>query len=57
MTNNHKSIFGIGYRSINVLGFWHSTVDCASFGFLPEILLLLRVLVPFWLLASGMNRL
>jgi hypothetical protein len=57
MTNNHKSIFGVGYRSINVLGFWHSTINCASFGFLPEIPLLLRVLVPFWLLAPGMNRL
>jgi hypothetical protein len=48
----HKSILEVGYRSINMLRFWHSIVDCASFGFLPEFTLLLGVLAPFWLLAS-----
>jgi hypothetical protein len=43
--------------SINVLRFWHSNVDCASFGFLPELPLLLGVLAPFWLLTSGVGRL
>jgi hypothetical protein len=30
-----------------MLGFWHSAFDCTSFGFLPEVALLLGVLVPF----------
>jgi hypothetical protein len=46
----------IGYSSVDVLGFRHSTIDCASFGLLPKIALLLSVLVPFWLLASGQSR-
>jgi hypothetical protein len=46
-----------GYRSVYVLRFWYSTIDCMSFGFLPEFTLLLGVLVPFWLLASGISRL
>jgi hypothetical protein len=41
---------------IDMLGFRHSAVDCASFGLLPKIMLLLCVLVPFWLLASGLSR-
>jgi hypothetical protein len=43
----------IGYSSVDVLGYKHSTIDRASFGLLPKITLLLSVLVPFWLLASG----
>jgi hypothetical protein len=38
-----------------MLWLWHSDVDCASFGFLPKVTLLLCVLVPFWLLASGLS--
>jgi hypothetical protein len=39
-----------------VLGFKHNAIDRASFGLLPKIVLLLSVLVPFWLLASGKSR-
>jgi hypothetical protein len=53
----HKSILGAGYRSEYVLRFWYSTTDCTSFEFLPEFTLLLGVLAPFWLLASGISRL
>jgi hypothetical protein len=38
-----------------MLRLWHSVVDCTSFGLLPEVALLLNMLVPFWLLASGMS--
>jgi hypothetical protein len=51
MTMNVKTVSGVGYFSIDVLRFWHSTVDCASFGLLPEISLLMSLLAPFWLLA------
>jgi hypothetical protein len=44
------------YSSVNVLLFWYSVVDCTSFGLLPEVVLLLGVLAPFWLLALGMSR-
>jgi hypothetical protein len=36
-----------------MLRLWHSAIDCTSFGLLPEVTLLLGVLLPFWLLASG----
>jgi hypothetical protein len=52
MTMNVKIVSGVGYLSEDVLRFWHSTVDCASFGLLPEISLLMGLLAPFWLLAS-----
>jgi hypothetical protein len=39
-----------------MLRLWYSAVDYTSFGLLPEVALLLGVLVPFWLLASGMSR-
>jgi hypothetical protein len=52
MTMNVKTILGVGYLSIDMLRFWHSTVDYASFGLLPEISLLMGLLAPFWLLAS-----
>jgi hypothetical protein len=38
-----------------VLRFWYSTIDCTGFGLLPEVTLLLGVLMPFWLLASGIS--
>jgi hypothetical protein len=49
---NVKTILVVGYLSVDMLRFWHSTVDCASFGLLPEVSLLLGLLAPFWLLAS-----
>jgi hypothetical protein len=54
-TNNRKDkdTPRVGYSLVDVLGFRHSTIDCVSFGLLPKIMLLLSVLVPFWLLASG----
>jgi hypothetical protein len=51
MTMNVKTASGVGYLSIDMLRFWHNTVDCASFGLLPEISLLMGMLAPFWLLA------
>jgi hypothetical protein len=50
-----KDTSRIGYSLIDMFGFWHSAIDCASFGFLLKITLLLCVLVPFWLLASGLS--
>jgi hypothetical protein len=47
MTMNVKTVSGVGYLSIDMLQFWHSTVDCASFGLLPEISLLMGLLAPF----------
>ena len=37
---------------IDVLRLRHSVVDCASFGLLPKVALLLSVVVPFWLLTA-----
>jgi hypothetical protein len=51
MTINVKTVSGVGYLLIDMLRFWHGTVDCASFGLLPEISLLVGLLAPFWLLA------
>jgi hypothetical protein len=42
----------VGYSLVDVLGFKHSAIDCASFGLLLKIVLLLSGLVPFWQLAS-----
>jgi hypothetical protein len=53
MITNIKTILGVGYLLVDVLRFWHSTIDCASFGLLPEVSLLVSMLAPFWLLASG----
>jgi hypothetical protein len=50
---NVKTVSGVGYVLADVLRFWHSIVDCASFGVLPEVSLLVSVLAPFWLLALG----
>jgi hypothetical protein len=52
VTMNVKTASGVGYLSIDMLRFSHSTVDCASFGLLPEISLLMAMLAPSWLLAS-----
>jgi hypothetical protein len=52
MTMNVKTVSGVGYLSIDMFRFWHGTVDCASFGLLPEISLVMGLLAPFWLLAS-----
>ena len=52
MVMNVKFVSEVGYLSVDMLRFWHSTVDCAGFGFLPEISLLMGLLTPFWLLAS-----
>jgi hypothetical protein len=57
MIEKTKLLQKVGYSSINVLQFWYSAVDCTSFGLLPEVTLRLRMLVPFWLLASGISRL
>jgi hypothetical protein len=53
MMTNAKTVSGVGYLLVDMLRFWHSTVDCASFGLLPEVSLLVSMLAPFWLLASG----
>jgi hypothetical protein len=53
MMTNVKTVSEVGYLLVDVLRFWHSTVDCASFGLLPEVSLLVIMLAPFWLLASG----
>jgi hypothetical protein len=53
MMTNVKTVSEVGYLLVDVLRFWHSTVDCASFGLLPEVSLLVSVLAPFWLLALG----
>ena len=55
MILNVKTADEVGYLLVNMLRFWHSVVDYTSFGFLPIITLLLRVWVPFWLLASGVS--
>jgi hypothetical protein len=57
MTMNVKTVSGVGYLLVDMLRFWHSTVDCLSFGLLPKISLLMGLLAPFWLLASWICRL
>ena len=52
MMANAKTVAEVGYLLVDVLRFWHSAVDCASFGLLSEVSLLVSVLAPFWLLAS-----
>ena len=49
---NAKTVSGVGYLLVDMLRFWHSTIDCASFGILPEISLLMGLLAPF--LAAGL---
>jgi hypothetical protein len=49
---NVKTVLGVRYLSIDMLRFWHNTVDCTGFGLLPEVSPLMGLLAPFWLLAS-----
>jgi hypothetical protein len=53
MITNAKVVLGVGYLLVDMLRFWHSIVDYASFGLLPEVSLLMSMLAPFWLLTSG----
>jgi hypothetical protein len=55
MITNIKTVLEVGYILVDVPRFLHSTVDCASFGLLPEVSLLVSVLALFWLLALGIN--
>jgi hypothetical protein len=41
---------------IYVLRLKHNVVDCASFGLLPKVALLLSVVMPFWLLTANQGR-
>jgi hypothetical protein len=52
MILNAKIVTKVGYLLVNMLRFWHSTIDCASFGLLSEVPLEMGMLTPFWLLAS-----
>jgi hypothetical protein len=52
MILNAKTAAEVGYLLVNVLQFWHSTIDCTSFGLFSEVSLVLSMLTPFWLLAS-----
>jgi hypothetical protein len=38
---------------VDVLRLRHSDVDCASFGLLSKVALLLSVVMPFWLLTAN----
>jgi hypothetical protein len=42
-----KDTSRVGYSLVDVLGFRHSVVKCASFGLFLKVMLLLSVLVPF----------
>jgi hypothetical protein len=55
MITNVKAVSEVGYILVDVLGFRHSTIDCASFGLLPKVSLLVIVLAPFCLLALGIS--
>jgi hypothetical protein len=52
MMTNARTVSEVGYLLVDVLRFWHSAVDCASFGLLSEVQLLMNVLAPLWLLTS-----
>ena len=41
---------------VDVLRLRHSAVDCASFGLLLKVALLLSVVMPFWLLTVNQGR-
>jgi hypothetical protein len=55
MITNVETALEVGYILVDMLRFWHSTVDYASFELLPEVSLLVNVLAPFWLLALGIS--
>jgi hypothetical protein len=46
MIINVKTDSEVGYLLVDMLRLWHSTVDCASFGLLPEVSLLMVLLTP-----------
>jgi hypothetical protein len=46
----------LGYLLVNVLRLGHNVVDCASFGLLPKVALLLSMVMPFWLLIASQSR-
>jgi hypothetical protein len=52
MILNAKTAAEVGYFLVNMLRFWHSTIDSASFGLFSEVSLVVSMLTPFWLLAS-----
>jgi hypothetical protein len=52
MITNARTVSKVGYLLVDVLRLWHSTVDCAIFGLLSKVSLLMSVLAPFWLLTS-----
>jgi hypothetical protein len=52
MILNAKTAAEVGYLLVNVLRFWHNTIDCASFGLFSEVSLVLSMLAPLWLLPS-----
>jgi hypothetical protein len=52
MILNAKTIANVGYLLVDMLRFWHSTIDCVSFRLLSEVSLVVSVLTPFWLLVS-----
>jgi hypothetical protein len=47
MILNAKTVAEVGYLLVDMLRFWHSTIDCASFGLLSEVSLVVSVLTPF----------
>jgi hypothetical protein len=46
MITNAKVVSGVGHLLVDMLRFWHSTVDCASFGLIPKVSLLVSMLAP-----------
>jgi hypothetical protein len=52
MILNAKTAAKVGYLLVNMLRFWHNTIDCASFGLFSKVPLEMSMLTPFWLLAS-----
>ena len=45
MITNVKTVSEVGYLLVDVLRFWHSTVDCASFRLFPDEALLVKLSV------------
>jgi hypothetical protein len=52
MILNAKTAAKVGYLLVNMLRFWHSTIDCATFGLFSKVPLEMSMLTPLWLLAS-----
>jgi hypothetical protein len=47
MILNAKTVAEVGYLLVDVLRFWHSTIDCASFGLLSEVSLVVSMLTHY----------